>query len=172
MRNRAFVPLTLAVVLLVAACNNDGAALSTTSSLITGTTEAPAAAETTTSTTQAGDSANTTVAQGQTVSTYEVVARISSDNGETLYIVIPPGAYTDIDLEGFVGDLKESDPDLFGAEVFDDPDAVQAFVIPEEQRTEPQQQLLDEHHLVSLVGGDTIRFQGPFEDIGEHIIGS
>ncbi|MBW3666952.1 MAG: hypothetical protein KY394_05085, partial [Actinobacteria bacterium] len=88
------------------------------------------------------------------------------------YIVIPPGAYTDIDLEGFVGDLKESDPDLFGAEVFDDPEAVQAFVIPEDQRTESQQQLLDDHHLVSLVGGDTIRFQGPFEDIGEHIIGS
>lgn len=170
MRNRAFVPLALAVALLAAACNNDGAVLSTTSSLITGTTEAAATAETTTSTTQA--SAATTVLQGETVSTYEVVARISSDNGETLYIVIPPGAYTDIDLEGFVGDLKESDPDLFGAEVFDDPDAVQAFVIPEEQRTEPQQQLLDEHHLVSLVGGDTIRFQGPFEDIGEHIIGS
>lgn len=172
MRNRALVPLALVLALLAAACNNDGAELSTTSSLITDTTEAAETSETTTSTTEANDSASTTVVQGETVSTYEVVARISADNGETLYIVIPPGAYTDIDLEGFVGDLKESDPDLFGAEVFDDPDAVQAFVIPQEQRTEPQQQLLDQHHLVSLVGGDTIRFQGPFEDIGEHVIGS
>jgi hypothetical protein len=49
---------------------------------------------------------------------------------------------------------------------------VQAFPIPEAQRTEAQQQLLDEHHLISLVGGNTIVFQGPFEDLGEQVIGS
>lgn len=165
------IPVTLALALLAAACTTEQAELSTTSSLLTGTTEA-ITAENTTSTTAAGDTTPTTVIQGETVATYEVVARISSDNGETLYIVIPPGAYTDIDLENFVGELKESDPDLFGAEVFDDPDAVQAFVIPEDQRTEAQQQMLDDHHLISLVGGDTVRFQGPFEEMGEHIIGS
>lgn len=164
------MPLAVALALLAAACTAE-AELSTTSSVITGTTEAVTAA-TTTSTTAAGETTATTLIQGETVSEWEVVARISSDNGETLYIVIPPGAYTDIDLESFVGQLKESDPQLFGAEVFDDPDAVQAFVIPEGQRTEPQQQMLDDHHLVSLVGGDTIRFQGPFEEMGEHIIGS
>jgi hypothetical protein len=61
---------------------------------------------------------------------------------------------------------------LWGAEVFDDEDAVQAFVIPEEQRTEEQQELLDEHHFVSLIGGDTMKFQGPFAEFGEFIIGS
>lgn len=164
------IPVALALALLAAACTAEQAELSTTSSLLTGTTEA-VTAETTTSTTVAGDTTPTTLV-GETVATYEVVARISSDNGETLYIVIPPGAYTDVDLRNFVGELKESDPGLFGAEVFDDPDAVQAFVIPEDQRTEPQQQLLDDHHLISLVGGDTIRFEGPFEEMGEHIIGS
>lgn len=170
MRNRAFIAVVLSLALLTAACTPEQAELSTTSSVITGTTES-VTAETTTSTT-AADTTPTTVVQGETVSTYDVVARISSENGETFYIVIPPGAYTDVDLNNFVGELKESDPGLFGAEVFDDPDAVQAFVIPEGQRTEEQQQLLDDHHLVSLVGGDTIRFQGPFGEMGEHIIGS
>lgn len=171
MNIRALAPLALVLVLLTAACNNGRAELSTTSSLITGTTEAAADEETTTSTVAAATTVTTAI-QGETVSTYEVVARTSADDQETLYIVIPPGAYTDIDLEQFVGDLKESDPQLFGAEVFDDPEAARALFIPEAQRTEAQQQLLDEHHLISLVGGDTIRFQGPFEQFGEHIIGS
>jgi hypothetical protein len=170
MRNRALTLLALALGLSAVACNQEEAELSTTSSLITGTTEATASDETTT-TSGAGD-ASTTTLRGQTVATYEVVARISSDNGETLYILIPEGAYTDVDLEQFVGDLKESDPQLFGAEVFDDEQAVQAFPIPEAQRTEAQQQLLDDHHLISLVGGDTIVFRGPFEEFGETVIGS
>jgi hypothetical protein len=86
--------------------------------------------------------------------------------------VIPPGAYTDVDLENFIGDLREGQPDLWGAEVFDEENAVQAFVIPEAQRTEEQQGILDQHHLVSLVGGDTIKYQGPFSELGESLIGS
>jgi hypothetical protein len=171
MRNRALVPLALALALLAAACNNEEAELATTSSLITGTSEAAETADTTTTTTGGGD-ATTTALRGETVATWEVRARISSDNGETLYILIPPGAYTDVDLEGFVGDLKESDPQLFGAEVFDDETAMQAFLIPEDQRTEVQQQAVADHHLVSLVGGNTIVFRGPFEEFGEQVIGS
>ena len=172
MRNRALAPLVLALALLAVACNPEQVDLSTTSSLITGTTtEAAGSGDATTTTTEAAGATATTLL-GQTVANYEVVARISSDNGETLYILIPEGAYTDVDLEQFVGDLKESDPQLFGAEVFDDEQGVQAFPIPEAQRTEAQQQLLDEHHLISLVGGNTIVFQGPFEDLGEQVIGS
>ncbi|MGH8944559.1 MAG: hypothetical protein ACRDVL_00220 [Acidimicrobiia bacterium] len=170
MRNRVLAPLALALALLAVACNPEQADLTTTSSLITGTTEAADSGDTTTTTEAAA--ASTTTLVGETVATYEVVARISSDNGETLYILIPEGAYTDIDLEQFVGDLKESDPQLFGAEVFDDEQAVQAFPIPEAQRTEAQQQLLDDHHLISLVGGNTIVFRGPFEHLGEQVIGS
>lgn len=169
MRNRALVPLALALALLAAACNNEEAELNTTSSLVTDTTEGAEEAETTTT---EGGEATTTTLRGETVDTYEVRARISTDNGETLYIVIPPGAYTDVDLEGFVGDLKESDPQLFGAEVFDDETAMQAFLIPEDQRTEVQQQAVADHHLVSLVGGNTIVFRGPFEEFGEQVIGS
>ena len=70
------------------------------------------------------------------------------------------------------GDLLENNADLWGAEVFDEEAAVQAFVIPADQRTAEQQALLDDHHFVSLVGGDTMKFQGPFAEFGEFIIGS
>jgi len=160
--------------LILTSCDDGTAELSTTSSLVTGTTETPDEGGSTTSVAadENGGQSPTTTLVGETVGSFEIVVRISGENGETLHIVIPPGAYTEIDLENFIGDLKDSDPELWGAEVFDDPDAIQAFVIPEDQRTAEQQTLVEEHHFVSLVDGDTIRFQGPFAEFGESIIGS
>ena len=165
-----------AAVLVLSACDDGTVELSTTSSsLVTGNTTVdstlPEQATTTTAAPEDG-TATTTELVGQNVVSHEIVVRVSGDEGETLQILIPEGAYTEVDLENFIGDLKESDPDLFGVEVFDDSDAVQAFGIPEDQRTAEQQTLLDDHHLVSLVGGDTVRFQGPFAEFGEFIIGS
>ena len=169
---------SLAVVLMlglvVAACDSGEAELSTTSSLVTGSTEAPVE-PTSTSTTEAGDvgPVTPTTLRGQTVDSFEITARIPSDNGEILYIVVPASdAYTDVDMENFIGDLLEGDPDLWGAEVFRSEEGPVAFVIPEDQRTEEQQQVIDEHHLASLIGGDTLVFRGPFEDVGQMIIGS
>jgi hypothetical protein len=175
MKSRTLLALVVGFGLVLAACDSGEAELSTTSSLVTGTTETPSELATTT-TTDAGDSdadtVTSTTLRGETVASFDVVARISSDNGEILYLVIPEGAYTDVDLENFIGDLMESDEGLWGAEVFDNDDAVQAFVIPEDQRTEEQQQLLDEHHFVSLIGGDTLKFQGPFSEFGEYVLAS
>ncbi len=161
----------VAFAMLVAACQGEQAELSTTSSLITGTTETPGQVATT-SVAEVEVTTTTTILRGETVASYEIAVRISTDNGEIFYIVIPPGAYTDVDLENFVGDLLEANPGLWGAEVFDDDAAVQAFVIPEDQRTVEQQGLLDENHFVSLIGGDTMKFQGPFAEFGEFVIGS
>ena len=161
----------MAIGLLSAACDSGEAELSTTSSLVTGTTETPDQATTSTLTENA-ETTSTTTLRGETVASYDVAVRISTDNGEILYIVVPSGAYTDVDLENFLGDLLEGNSDLWGAEVFDDEDAVQAFVIPEDQRTEEQQELLDDHHFVSLIGGDTMKFRGPFSEFGEFTIGS
>ena len=171
MKVRNLFVLLAALATVLAACDSGEAELSTTSSsLVTGTTEQPTEV---TSTSMADDSSFTsTTLRGQSVASFETVARISGDNGETLYIVIPEGAYTDVDLENFVYDLREANPDLWGAEVFDSDEGPQAFVIPEDQRTDEQQQVLEEHHFVSLVGGDTIRFQGPFSEFGEILIGS
>lgn len=170
MKSRNLILLLVAFGVLAAACDSGEAALSTTSSLVTGTTETPG--EVTTTTVPEDEATTTTVLRGETVSSYEIAVRISTDNGEIFYVVISSGAYTDVDLENFVGDLLEANPDLWGAEVFDDEEAVQAFVIPEDQRTQEQQDFLDEHHFVSLIGGDTMKFQGPFAEFGEFVIGS
>ncbi|MFB3043854.1 MAG: hypothetical protein ACE1Y9_00030 [Acidimicrobiia bacterium] len=170
MASRTLIFLLVALGMLAAACDSGEAELSTTSSLVTGTTETPSQASTTT--TAPEEVTTTTLLRGETVASYEIAVRISTDNGEIFYVVIPSGAYTDVDLENFVGDLLEANPGLWGAEVFDDEAAVQAFVIPEDQRTEQQQDLLDESHFVSLIGGDTVKFQGPFAEFGEFVIGS
>ncbi|MGB7859369.1 MAG: hypothetical protein WBM90_02610 [Acidimicrobiia bacterium] len=166
--------ILVAVLGLVAVACDDGAAeLSTTSSLVTGTTVTPPNAETTTTANGGGDGSQTaTTLVGERVGSYDVMVRVSGDDGETLFILIPPGAYTDVDLENFIGNLKEGDEDIWGVEVFDDAEAIEVFAIPEDQRTAEQQQLIVDHHFVSLVNGDTIRYQGPFEEFGEYVIGS
>jgi hypothetical protein len=166
--------LVLVVALWVTACDGGEAELSTTSSsLLTATTEAPPVGTTTVPDGSGDDSVTSTTLRGQTVESYDVTARISSDNGEILYIVVPDSdAYTDVDMEGFIGDLLESDPDLWGAEVFKSEEGAEVFVVAEDQRTEEQKQVLAGDHLVSLVGGDTIKFRGPLSDAGEILIGS
>lgn len=170
MKSRTMLALMVALALFAAACDAEEAELSTTTSVLSGTTEAPA--EDTTTTTVGSDSTTSTTLVGETVASHEVVARISTDNGEVLHIVIPEGAYTDVDLVNFIGDLKESDPDLWGVEVFDDPAAVEAFTVAEEARTDEQQALLDDHHFVTLTNGDRVIFRGPFSEFGEFILAS
>lgn len=173
MKSRTALALVAVLGLTLAACDEGEVALSTTSSLVTGTTESPDADTTTTAGDDSEDDTMTsTTLRGETVASFDVKARISTDNGEILYILVPEGAYTDVDLENFIFDLIESDESPWGAEVFDDEAAIQAFGIPEGQRTEEQQQLLDEHHFVSLIAGDTISFRGPFSEFGEYVLSS
>lgn len=164
--------LALAVVLgvVAAACDSGETQLSTTTSVVTGTTESPDM-ETTTTTSGPAPTTSTTLV-GETVASHEVVARISTDNGEVLHIVIPTGAYTDVDLVNFIGDLKEADPDLWGVEIFDDPAAPEAFAVPSEDRSEEEKQLLAEHHFLTLTNGDRVIFRGPFSEFGEFILAS
>ena len=170
MKSRTMLALLAALAVVAAACDSDEAALSTTTSVLTETTEAPE--RDTTTTVDDTDATTSTTLVGETVSGHEVVARISTDNGEVLHIVIPEGAYTDVDLVNFIGDLKEADPDLWGVEVFDDPAAAEAFATPEDERTEEEQQTLDDHHFVTLTSGDRVIFQGPFSEFGEFVLAS
>ena len=167
MTSRRVVMLGLVLATTVAACDNQETVLSTPTSLVVGGTSTSAVPGTTT----VGDDTSTTL-RGQSVTEFETVARLSTANGEVLHIVIPAGGYTDVDLENFIRDLKDADPELWGVEVFDDPTAPEAFSVEEASRTQEQSNLLDRHHLVSLVNGDTLRFQGPFESFGESILGS
>lgn len=163
--------LTSLLVAALAACDSGDAELSSDSTIITGGTNAPA---TTTSTTIAGtesDSSTQTLV-GQAVSEYTVVERIPNDDGEELYIVIPNGAYTDVDLENFILELLDEDPTMYGAQIFNDEDAVAAFMVDRAERTDEQNDLLDDHFLMTLVGRDRIEFNGPFADFSGGAIGS
>ncbi len=109
---------------------------------------------------------------GEAVAQYEIVAREPVDDGEIIYVVIEPGAYTDVDLENFILDLYEEGIATYGAEVFNDPAAADAYLKAESERTPEETALIEEHHLVSLVGGATIVFRGPFAESGQHALGS
>ncbi len=170
MKSRTLLALLVSMAVVTVACDGDEAALSTTTSVITGTTEAPEGDSTTT--TEDTAAAPSTTLVGETVTSHEVVARISTDNGDVLHIVIPEGAYTDVDLVNFIGDLKEADPELWGAEVFDDAGAAEAFAVPEDDRTDDQTQALSDHHFLTLTNGDRVIFQGPFSEFGEFVLAS
>jgi hypothetical protein len=159
----------LALALLATACDGEEASLTTTSSLVTDPGED--SSPTTTTAPAPGDGATTTLV-GEAVGSYEIVAREPVTDGEIVYIVIGPGAYTDVDLENFLLDLYEQGIATHGAEIFNDAAAADAYLKAEAERTEEEVTLIEQHHLASLVGGTIIRFQGPFAEAGEHPIGS
>jgi len=169
-----WIVLLAALAMVVVACDGDDAELSTSSTIITGGTNAPV----TTTTTPGegagsdGETSSSTTLLGQPVTTFEVVARFPNDNGEERHYVIPNGAYTDVDLENFVIDLIEADPELYGGEVFDNADAADAFLVDAAERTEEQITLLERHYFVSLIGRDRIEFHGPFAEFPGGAIGS
>lgn len=160
-----------ALTLVLAACDGDEAAELTTTSSLVGSTTAPSPDSTEAS--GGGDSTTTsTPAVGQAVDSYEIVSRESTADGETLFIVVPPGNYTDVDLENFVVDLIDDDDSVESAEIFDDENALNAFLKAESAQTADDLALIDQHHLVSLIDSHTIAFRGPFADLGEQAIGS
>ena len=165
--NLTIVPL-LALSLLAGACDGDDPALTTTSSLITDPGEE--GSPRTTVAPPEGQTSTTLV--GEAVGSYEIVAREPVTDGEIVYIVIGPGAYTDVDLENFVLDLYEEGIATHGAEIFDEAAAADAYLKAEADRTPEEVALIEDHHFASLVGGTIIRFQGPFSASGEYVLGS
>ena len=156
------------VVLLIAACSPEEAELTTTTTT-TSVESTTTTFDETTTTTGSGDNTQASPA----IEDYEVVVRASSTAGETLWILIEPGDYTDIDLENLIRDLvAETDGTLFGIHVFDDRDALDAGRVDPDARTEDEQTLVDEHFLVSLIDGAIIRFQGQYAEYGEIVVGS
>lgn len=162
-------------LLLVAGACDDGETteLSTTSSLISAATTAePGDAAGTSTTAPADGAATSTTLVGQSVAGYEVVARVSDPAGETLFITIPPAAYTDVDIENFAVGLVENGTVTYGAEIFDDAVAVEAYRKPEAERTEEETQLIQQHHFASIQNAGVVVFQGPFAASPDIIIGS
>ena len=165
------IAIAVIIPLALSACDSEGEPQLTTTSSVAGQTPEPGSNTTTTVGSDDSSTTSTTLV-GEPVDSYDVVSRESTDEGETLYIVIPPGNYTSVDLENFVGDLIDEDEAVESAEVFDDEDALEAFLLDESEQTADDLALIDEHHLVSLIDGNRIRFQGPYADFGEYAIGS
>jgi hypothetical protein len=170
---RRWIAVVAALALLVVACDGDDPELSTESTIVTGSTTTPATSDGSTTTTPEGEGTSppTTLA-GEQVSEFQVVTEIENDNGVEQHIVIPNGAYTDVDLENFVIDLIEENPDLHGAQIFDDAAAAEAFLVPRADRTEAEQDLLKRHWFVTLSGRARIDFRGPFSEFTGGAIGS
>lgn len=171
-----WIALSALIALVGVACSGDDAELTTESTVITGATDQPSDDATTTTTGADDDSddpaSTSTTLVGEAVSEYEVVHEIPNENGVAQHIVIPDGAYTDVDLQNFVFDLLESNPDLYGIEIFRDEAAAEAFLTPEAERTEEETELLEQHHFVTVTGRARIDFRGPFSEFPGGAIGS
>ena len=167
-----------AAVVMVAACSPEEAELTTTTTTNPSETTTTESADVATSTTVDDNDDDDAEdddgdAPAPAISDYEIVVRGSAAGGETLWILIEPGDYTDVDLENLIRELvDESDVTLAGINVFDDRDALEAGRVDADARTDEEQELVDEHFLVSLVDGAVIRFEGPFSEFGETAVGS
>lgn len=169
---RSIVSLAAVVVLAAAACSGEDPELSTETTVITEPIVTVPAGDTTTMPGDGDEAPTETTLVGQAVAGFEVVNRVPNDNGEELHIVIPHGAYTDVDLENFIIDLLGENPEVFGAEVFDDAAAAEAFLVDEAERSEDEDELLDRHWFLTLTGRERIDFRGPFSDFPGGVLGS
>ncbi|MFP3915938.1 MAG: hypothetical protein ACLFWM_13750 [Actinomycetota bacterium] len=171
MSRRTATVLSVAIALSLAACDSEEAQITTTTIDATQLTTT-STTDTTASPGTADTAPDTTQEPADQVESYEVISRVSEEEGETLYILVAPGDYSDVSMENFLVTLLEDEPAVSGAEVFDDRAALDAALKDEEERTEDETELIGQHHLVSLVDGRQVDFQGPLEDFEDFIIGS
>jgi hypothetical protein len=172
MRRSTMLILTAALVL--GACDR-GAEPELTTTTTTTTVPTPTTSpspDTTEATVEPGEPTTTTVPPANEVESYEIQVATSSDEGRVLWVTIPAEDYTDRDLENFVVALVDEEEDLFEVHVLDEVEAVDAARVPEADRTEEEQALVDDHYLVSITQGNVVTFHGPFESAGSFLIGS
>ena len=176
----------LAVLAMATACGgDDDPALVTTTSRV-GATAAPTTepgpttTNTTTTTTTADEPGSATEAPSTTAAddqetgeiTFRVARQESTRDGSILHLEVPPGDYTDVDLENLVLSIYEERDDLYELHVLDSREALSALLTPETERTPEQKALLESHYLVSFLEGSILRFQGPFANLEGYIVGS
>ena len=97
---------------------------------------------------------------------YTEVFREPGLEGDVAYILVPPGEHDAEALEVLVRQLIAEDSGVWGLEVFDNEEAVEAGL--SRLLSAADLALLNEHHLISVIGRQSIRFQGPYSELGEH----
>lgn len=177
MKPLRMILLASAVAAALVACNSDDADITTTtadaSQLTTTTTSASGDTSGTETTSTGGtDSPQTTAEPAEAIESHEIISRLSTEEGETLYILVPPGEYSDVSIENFLGDLLEEESAVSGVELFDDRVALDAALKDEADRTADELQAIQDHHLVSLIDRREVQFQGPMGDFDDFVIGS
>ncbi|HEY5686150.1 MAG TPA: hypothetical protein VIY70_12325 [Acidimicrobiia bacterium] len=163
------IAVALALTLSGAGCTGDD----DTVELTTTTTTAPSAGApgttastdaTTDDTSDEGSSSSTsTSVPGEAVSEFDVVVTTAAEDGDRLWVVIPPGNYGTVDLENFVLDFLEGlDEPLLELHVFDDRSALDAGRVDPASRTAEEQALVERHYLLSVTEGVRVEFHGPY----------
>lgn len=172
---RRSIIFAVVATLALAACDRGAEPELTVTTTSTSTTLSTATTVESTPTTEAppdDDGTTTTTLARVRVEGYEIQVATTADEGRVLWVTIPAEDYTDLDLEDFLVGLVDDEEDLWEVHVLDDVTAVDAARVAEEDRTEDEQALVDEHYLVSLTEGNVITFRGPFEAAGTFLIGS
>ncbi len=170
-------PMLLVVVLALAtaACNRSAEPeLTTTTTSVANeapSTTVPQATTTEAPPTTVGSTPSTTAPVKQ-IDDYEIQVATSVDDGDVLWVTIPAEDYTDRDLENFVVTMFDEQDGLWELHVLDAVDAVDAARVADDARTPEEQELVDNHYLISLTEGNVITFHGPFESAGSFLIGS
>lgn len=156
------------MLLVVAGCTSEVATTTTS-----GSEPGPGG---TTNTTEVGGAetpdTTTTTLRGQVITEHNQVHTEETNAGPILHVVIPRGGYSDIDVENFIRDLRDSHPGLWGVELFDNVDAQAAFMVDADRRSEEQRTLVARHHLLTLSEGERVTWRGPFSSLGRSTLGS
>jgi hypothetical protein len=167
--------LIMALALASTACNRSAEPeLTTTTTVVS---EAPSTTLPPTPTTEASptttaDTTPPTSAPVKQIESYEIQVATSVDEGRVLWVTIPAEDYTDRDLENFVVELYDGEEGLWELHVLDDPDAVAPARLAAGDRTPEEQEMVDDHYLISLTESNVVTFHGPFESAGSFLIGS
>ena len=161
--------LLFGLALIAAACSDSSDTTTTTTALVvTSTTEA------TEGTAPGGSAQATTVPVGTTTTSPEfslpdfTIVERTDDN--VLVVAVPPGTYTDLDLQNLVNEIVERFAPVNGMHIVDDPEI--ADLVLAESVSTAQQEQLDDNYFLRLEEGFRMVFLGPFAGVEDVIIGS
>ena len=164
--------LLLCGLAVVAAACGDSSDTTTTTAAVT--TTAPTEASGLSGTGPTGTAPATTVPVGTTTTSLEfslpdfTIIERTDDN--VLVVAVPPGTYSDLDLQNLVNEIIERFAPVNGLHIIDD-ETIADLVLADDV-TAAEQEQLDEHYFLSLEEGFRMVFLGPFSDVEDVIIGS
>lgn len=155
------------LLVLAAACGDSADTTTTLAGPTTIGTTAPSPATTSTLAPVVPATTSTTTTVAFSMPDFTVVQRTPED---VLVVAVPPGSYTDLDIQNLVAVVVERFAPVQGLHIVDD-ESVAPLVLADSVTAEEQARL-DEHYFLRLEDGFRMVFLGPFAEVGEVILGS